>query len=127
MKNMKLFESAVCTCAENPNLKENQELLRVYVIVDTLKKQGIEIERYNINEDSEEFIENEVVFKYMQSVGVNGLPITVVDDEIVIMGRYPSRSEFISLLEISKKVLISKNIESGCSCGCENGCCNDHH
>lgn len=127
MKNIKLFESAVCTCAENPNSKENQELLRVYVIVDALKKQGIEIERYNINDDSEEFIENEVVFKYMQSVGVNGLPITVVDDEIVIMGRYPSRSEFISLLEIPKEVLISKNIESGCSCGCANGCCNDNH
>ena len=127
MKKMKLFESAVCTCSQNPNSKENLELLRIHVIVEILKKQGIEIERYNINEDSEEFIENEVIFKYIQSVGVNGLPAIVVDDEIVIMGRYPSRSEFISLLGVSKEVLISKNIEDGCSCGCSDGCCNNHY
>lgn len=87
MKKIKLFESAVCTCDKNPNSKENKELLRIYVIVDTLKKQCIGVERYNI------------------------------------MGRYPSRNEFTTLLGIPKETLINKDIKSGCTCGCNGDCC----
>jgi hypothetical protein len=62
-------------------------------------------------------------------VGVDGLPVTVLDDEIVLTGRYPTNEEFVTLLNIPmsflgeqpKTVKVTPKRSGGC--GCSGGRC----
>ena len=64
-------------------------------------KSNISAVRYNLSSAPMEFINNLDVNKKMGEHGVNILPITVVDDEIVLTGRYPSNDELIEFLDLS--------------------------
>ncbi len=66
-----------------------------------LIKSNISAVRYNLSSAPMEFINNLDVNKKMGEHGVNILPITVVDDEIVLTGRYPSNDELIEFLDLS--------------------------
>ena len=108
MKKMKIFESAECTVEQTPGAKKDLELMRVHIILSTLRSNGIDVERYNIVYDKSPFIENKKVYMILEDDGIESLPIIVIDDEVVMVGRYPSRGEFAKLLGISKNILINK-------------------
>lgn len=111
MAKMKIFESAQCTIEDTPGSKKDSELMRIHYIINELRKNGIEVERYNIVYDETPFIENETVWNILESSGINSLPIIIVNEEVAIYGRYPSRKEFTKLLDVPKEILIT-NISS---------------
>lgn len=113
MRKMKIFESAECTITQTPGAKKDSELMRVHVIINTLRINGIEVERYNIIYDEDPFVKNEIVSSLLDSVGIDGLPIIIVDNEVAMSGRYPSRIEFVKLLGIPRNLLINKNNNFG--------------
>lgn len=64
-----------------------------------------------------EFVKNNTVNQYVNEKGVEGLPVTLVDGEIVITGRYPANGEILNLLELPASVLLSEDkISQGCCC-----------
>ena len=82
-----------------------------------MRTNGIEIERYNIVYDESPFIENEIVSNLLGTIGIDGLPIIIVDDEVAMFGRYPSRTEFAKLLGIPRSILVNqKNFGGSCRC-----------
>ena len=107
MSKMQIFESAECTTVQTPGAKKDSELMRVHVIINTLRTNGIEIERYNIVYDESPFIESKIVSSLLYTVGVDILPIIVVDNEVAMFGRYPSRTEFARLLGIPRNILVN--------------------
>ncbi len=54
--------------------------------------------------------------------GVDVLPVTIVDGEIVKVGSYPTNDEFCSLLEISEELLKAESKKTN-NCCCKGGCC----
>ncbi|MGL5694155.1 MAG: arsenic metallochaperone ArsD family protein, partial [Peptostreptococcaceae bacterium] len=90
MSKMKIFESAECTIEDTPGSKKDSELMRIHYIINTLRQNGIEVERYNIVYDDTPFVEDKNVYQILNNIGINGLPIIIVNEEIVISGRYPS-------------------------------------
>ena len=117
MSKMQIFESAECTVIQTPGAKKDSELMRIHIIINTLRTNGIEIERYNIVYDESPFIENEIVSNLLGTIGIDGLPIIIVDDEVAMFGRYPSRTEFAKLLGIPRSILVNqKNFGGSCRC-----------
>ena len=117
MSKMQIFESAECTVTQTPGAKKDSELMRVHIIINTLRTNGIGIERYNIVYDESPFIENEIVSNLLGTIGVDSLPIIIVDDEVAMFGRYPSRTEFAKLLGIPRSILVNqKNFGGSCRC-----------
>ena len=59
--------------------------------------------------------------------GIDILPVTMVDGEVVKTKAYPTNEEFCNLLEVSEdylKVTIKKPVAPKAkSCGCGDGCC----
>lgn len=125
MKNMQIFEPAMCCSTGLCGVGVDHELLRISTVLNTLEKNNIKIERFNLSNAPQEFITNKVVNNYIKEKGVEGLPITVVDGEIVISGRYPANEEIAKLLDIPMSYIddSSHNKQKSSGCDCSNGCC----
>ena len=129
MKKMMIFEPALCCETGVCGVGVDPELLRISTVLNALKKNNIQIERFNLNSAPMEFIQNEVINKHLNEKGVEGLPAVMLDGELVITGRYPTNEELISLLSVPRHYLSisqdeeeNKESEEGC-CDSGNECC----
>jgi hypothetical protein len=131
MKKMKIFEPAMCCPTGLCGVGVDPELLRISTALDTLKKHGVVVDRFNLNSAPREFITDQTINAYINAKGPEGLPAVMVDGEIVIAGRYPTNEEFTELLGLPEDVLgkqrkpvtvkASKKKSGGCDCN--GGCC----
>ena len=121
MKTMKIFEQAMCCPTGLCGVGVDLELLRVSTVLNTLKENGIEVQRYNLTSNPQAFVDHKSVAEFLQKFGPDKLPVVMVDDFIVITGRYPSNEEFTSWLELAPELLgVSSCCEdSSCCCGGE--------
>lgn len=129
MKKMQIFEPAMCCPTGLCGVGVDPELLRISAVLNSLKKNGVTVDRFNLTDAPMEFINNEAVNKLINAHGVEQLPVTVVDGEIVITGRYPANEDFISLLQIPASLLgeapdtAKDKPENEGDCGCAGGKC----
>lgn len=130
MKKMQIFEPALCCETGLCGVSIDPELLRISTVVGALKKEGIAIERFNLNSAPMEFVTNTVINQYINEKGPEGLPAVMLDGEIVITGKYPTNEEIIKMLELPENMLkeSEKDDEDGgecCCCDSEDGspCC----
>lgn len=120
MKNIEIFEPAMCCSTGLCGLSVDLELLRISTVLNTLKQKGITVKRFNLSNAPMAFINNKLVSDFVQLYGADKLPVTIVDDELAISGRYPTNDEFTQWLELPKGSLGEQ--KSG-GCCCEGGCC----
>ncbi|MBS4538988.1 arsenite efflux transporter metallochaperone ArsD [Clostridium sp. D2Q-11] len=123
MKKMIIFEPAMCcpTGVCGPGVDKN--LLRISTVINNLKSNGIVVERYNLSNNPQKFLENSEINKIISNDGVDSLPVTMVDEVIVKMKDYPSNEEFCKLLDISPENLKPTDKKDSNGCGCGDGCC----
>ncbi len=122
MKKMVIFDPAMCcsTGVCGPSVDKN--LIRVSTLINNLKNKGIIIERYNLATSPQVYLDNKIVNEMLNKYGVDILPITMVDGEVVKTKTYPTNEEFSRFLGIPEdytKVTIKKP-SKGC---CGDGCC----
>ena len=121
MKTMKIFEPAMCCPTGLCGIGVDPELLRISTVLDTLHQNGIEVQRFNLTSAPEEFIKNSAVAACLQKFGPDKLPVTLVDDFIVIAGCYPTNEEITDWLGLPEHLLetgcTGKDNAGGCCCG----------
>lgn len=105
MKNMSIYEPAMCCSTGLCGASVDPELMRISIALDRLNKQGIEVNRYNLSSSPMAFLENSKVNDFINEKGVDELPLTVVDGEILKSGSYPTNEELISIFELSDGIL----------------------
>ena len=129
MKVMQIFEPAMCCSTGLCGVGVDQELLRISTVLNTLEKNGVKVERFNLSSAPQEFVTNKVVNTLIMEKGVDELPAIILDGEIVITGRYPQNEEFVKLLEIPAIFLgeqpktVDDTIVEAEGCGCSDGNC----
>lgn len=128
MKKMQIFEPAMCCSTGLCGVGVDPELLRISTVLDTLKKHGVDIDRFNLNNAPMEFVNNKAVNAFLNSKGPDELPLILLDGEIVLAGRYPANSEFTQWLNLSADLLENtekseSTTEEGGGCCCKGGCC----
>jgi len=129
MKKMQIFEPAMCCSTGLCGVGVDQELLRISTVLNTMEKNGVKVERFNLSSAPQEFVTNKVVNTLIMEKGVDELPVTILDGQIVITGRYPQNEEFVKLLEIPESFLgeqpkeAEATIEKSEGCGCSDGSC----
>lgn len=129
MKKMSIYEPAMCCETGLCGVSVDPELLRISTVLNTLKKNGIMVQRYNLSNTPQEFINNKAINKFININGVDELPAIVVDGEIVITGRYPTNEEFSNILGIPTNILgekpkaVKATIKKSGGCGCSDGKC----
>lgn len=96
MKKLFLYEPAMCCITGVCGPSVNEDLIRVSSIMNELKKaEGIQAVRYNLSANPNSFVRNSKVTEILQEKGMNSLPITVVNDEVIKIGSYPSNKEIM--------------------------------
>ncbi|MGV8983975.1 arsenite efflux transporter metallochaperone ArsD [Clostridium sp.] len=132
MKKMQIFEAAMCCSTGLCGVGVDPELLRISTVISSLAKNGIEVERFNLSGSPQEFVDNKVINKFITEKGVDDLPVTMLDGEIVLTGKYPTNEELVKFLNVEMSFLgdkqkpksykIKATPKSG-GCGCEGGKC----
>lgn len=124
MKKMIIFDPAMCCSTGLCGPSVNPELLRVATVINTLKNKGIKIERYNLSQNPQAFVDNKIINKILNANGVKVLPVTIVDGVVAKYGSYPTNEEFCRMLQIPADFLRTNlKINKAENCNCKGGCC----
>ena len=81
MKKIEIFDPAMCCPMGLCGTNINPELMRIAVVIETLKRQGITVIRHNLRDEPQ---------IYVQKHGAEALPITLVDGEVAVSKTYPT-------------------------------------
>lgn len=133
MKQMIIYEPAMCCSTGLCGVGVDPELLRISTVVNTLKKSKVTVERFNLSSNPQEFVTNAEVNKMIMDSGVESLPITVLDGKIVRTAAYPTNREILAWVGLpdstleeeanpAKKLKLAQKPRSGCGCG-DGNCC----
>jgi len=93
MKSIEIFEEAMCCPTGLCGAGINTDLLRISTVTDSLKRKGINISRHNLKDEPQLYVSNKTVNEYLMKNGVEGLPITLLDGEIVVSKTYPTTKQ----------------------------------
>lgn len=128
MKKMIIFDPAMCCSTGVCGPGVDPELLRVSTVLSNLKKNGVDVERYNLSHNPQAFVNNQTINHLLNQQGVGILPATMIDGQIIKTGGYLSNEEFIQYLGVPESYLVANakkaTVQKGAKgCGCQNGCC----
>jgi hypothetical protein len=101
MGKIQVFDPALCCSTGVCGTEVDQVLVDFSADVDWLKRSGGQIERFNLAQQPVAFAGNELVKSFLERSGAEGLPLVLVDGEIALAGRYPSRMELARLAGVS--------------------------
>ncbi|MFB4162912.1 arsenite efflux transporter metallochaperone ArsD [Alteribacillus sp. JSM 102045] len=102
---LEIFDPALCCPTGVCGPDVDPELTRIASDLHILQNKGININRYNLAQEPEPFVQQTEVGKLMEEKGTDILPITVLDDEVIKTREYPSRSELSEWLNIPLETL----------------------
>ena len=91
MKKIEIFDPAMCCPTGLCGTNIDPELMRIAVVIETLKKQGIIVTRHNLRDEPQVYVSNKTV--NLQKHGADALPITLVDGEIAVSKTYPTTKQ----------------------------------
>jgi hypothetical protein len=97
---IEIYDPAVCCSSGLCGPTIDPVLVEMNDAVLALKKQGVEVERYNISQQPKEFLANKKVADLLQGNGKKILPITFVNNEVFRTGEYPSYEDICEALGI---------------------------
>ncbi len=91
MRKIEIYEPAMCcptgVCAPSVD----QELLTITAITKEVNaSEENRIYRRNLSQNPQAFVRSEVVNQKLKESGVEGLPLTLVDGQVYLEGKYPT-------------------------------------
>ncbi len=118
MKKLAIYDPAMCCSTGVCGASVDPELLRVATVIESLKQNGADINRFNLSGQPNAFVENQLINEQLKQYGPEILPITLVDGQIAKTKSYPTNEEFAEWTGVALNI---KPKKSGCCC--EGGCC----
>ena len=74
-------------------MEVDQEMARFAADVDWVRRNGAQVERFNLAQEPMAFVNHPAVKEALERLGQSGLPLTLVNGDLQCSGRYPSRDE----------------------------------
>jgi hypothetical protein len=123
MKKIEVYDPALCCSTGVCGPDVDTALVGFAADVDSLKKSGGDLVRLNLAQDPSAFAENPLVKGLLARSGQSALPVILVDGEIALVGRYPTRSELFSYAGLSGTGEGESKKISTKGCCDDSGCC----
>lgn len=120
MKNIEIFDPAMCCVTGVCGPSIDPELLRMATVIHSLQEKGIFIKRHGLANEPQDFISNQVINELLQKEGADILPVTLVDGKVSKTKEYPTNEELSKWLDV--KINIKQGVTIGGCCGTK-GCC----
>jgi len=97
---IKIYDPPMCCSSGLCGPSIDPALVNMNDAVLALKKQGIEVERFNLAQQPKAFMANKTVADLLHKNGKKILPITIVNGEVFKTGEYPTYEELCDALGI---------------------------
>lgn len=129
---IQVFDPPMCCSTGVCGPAVDPELVRFAADLDWLKRQGVEVERYNLTQQPAAFAGNHVVKAALAKDGNDCLPLTLVDDAVLCQGKYPTRSELAGYakLDLNPSIFtdaVKELVAIGAAIGSNCEMCFKHH
>jgi hypothetical protein len=123
MKTVYVYDKPMCCSTGICGPEVDPVLPKFAADLDWLKTQGHHVERFNLAQQPQAFMENKLVHHLLSTAGTDCLPVVVVDGKVVSQSTYPSREDFSAWVDgtAAKQMLPVSQAGGGC-CG-TTGCC----
>lgn len=108
MRNMEIYDPAMCCSTGVCGPGVNPELIRISIAVNNLNKKGFTVTRYNLANEPAAFVANPLVEQLLSDKGPDVMPIVIVDGQVVKERNYPSNEELCAWTGLSEDELIKK-------------------
>jgi len=118
MTKINVYDSAMCCSTGVCGVDVDQRLVNFAADVEWAKQQGMTIERFNLGQQPLEFANNTTVKGFLQRSGEASLPLILVDGEVALAGRYPSRAELTRWAGVATAPTTNKTEGSCCGGSC---------
>lgn len=119
MKTLEIFDSALCCSTGVCGVEVDQALVSFAADVEWAQRQGAQIKRFNLAQQPLMFAENATVNAFLQRSGQEALPLLLLNGEVALAGRYPSRSELARWLGVTE----SAEVKPQSTCCSGGHCC----
>lgn len=90
---LQIFDPPMCCSTGICGPGVDPALVEFTADLDWLKHQGVEIERYNLSQQTQAFISNTVVNEALKKDGNDCLPLVLLDGKMILQGAYPTREK----------------------------------
>lgn len=117
--NIRIYDPSLCCSTGVCGTNVDPALTKFAADFEWVKSKGIDIQRFNLGMEPMEFVANPKVQHFLEKSGVDSLPLILVDDEFVMAGRYPTRKEMATWLQLK---LEDTPASTEC-CGGKKDCC----
>lgn len=107
-KAIKIYDPALCCPTGLCGVNIDPELMRIAVVIESLKKKGVIIERFNLRDHPQVYVDNKVINEYLMKESAEVLPITTLDGEVVLTKHYPSNAQIAEWLNVKEEDLTVK-------------------
>lgn len=97
---IEIYDPAMCCSSGLCGPALDPVLVKMNDAALALKKQGVEVERFNLAQQPKAFVDNKQVAELLRNNGKKILPITLVSDQIFRTGEYPAYEELCKALGI---------------------------
>ena len=116
MPTVRVFDPPMCCATGVCGPSVDPELARFTADLDWLKKQGVQVERFNLSQQPGAFATNAIVKDALHARGNDCLPLVLVDERVAVEGAYPSRETLAALAGVVVRKLETAAVASSC-CG----------
>lgn len=107
-KVMKIYDATLCCPTGLCGVDIDPELMRIAVVLETLKKKGIPVDRFNLRDNPQVYVDNKAINDCLMNETAEVFPITTLDGEIVLKKAYPSNAQISEWLSVPETELILK-------------------
>jgi hypothetical protein len=97
---VEIYDPAMCCSSGLCGPALDPVLVKMNDAVLTLKKQNVDMERFNLAQQPKAFIDNKKVADLLHKNGKDILPVTIVNGDVFRTGQYPSYEELCGALGI---------------------------
>ena len=97
MTTITVYDPPLCCSTGVCGVEIDAKLAQFAGDLDWLKGHGVDVQRLNLAQEPQRFVDNADVKAILDRSGGDDLPAIVVGDEVVASGRYPQRSELAAL------------------------------
>jgi hypothetical protein len=119
MTTIQVFDPALCCSSGVCGVETDQALVSFAADVDWAKRNGAQIERFNLAQQPLAFADNVTVKSFLERSGQEALPLVLVNGDIALAGRYPNRTELARWAGVKE----ATEAQQGSCCGGKTSCC----
>lgn len=119
MNVIQIFDPALCCSSGVCGVEVDQALVNFSADLDWARQNGARIERFNLAQQPMAFADNASVKGFLARAGQEALPLTLVDGEVALAGRYPSRADLARWAGLAQPAEVAAQGR----CCSDGGCC----